>query len=265
MLPLCSFSAWAAWNERALHEWLLLGLLVLAAVIVLVLLFVTAPYGRHARAGWGPTLPSRWAWVVMEAPAALLFAACFALGAHRNRAMSWVFLALWESHYVHRAFIYPFRRRESAKGMPLVIVGSGFLFNSLNAYLNGRYLFTYSGGYPLSWLGDTRFLIGGALFVSGYVVNRWADHTLRQLRRPGESGYSIPYGGLYRWISCPNYLGEIVEWTGWAIATWSLPGLAFAVWTTANLLPRARVHHQWYQEQFPNYPAERRALIPRLL
>jgi protein-S-isoprenylcysteine O-methyltransferase Ste14 len=69
---------------------------------------------------------------------------------------------------------------------------------------------------------------------------------------------------MYRWISCPNYFGEIVEWIGWAIATWSLAGLAFALWTAANLAPRARSHHQWYRESFADYPQERKALVPRL-
>jgi 3-oxo-5-alpha-steroid 4-dehydrogenase 1 len=69
---------------------------------------------------------------------------------------------------------------------------------------------------------------------------------------------------MYRFISCPNYLGEIMIWTGWAIATWSLAGLSFLVWTMANLIPRARAHHCWYKEQFPDYPPERKALVPGL-
>ena len=93
-------------------------------------------------------------------------------------------------------------------------------------------------------------------------MNRSADRTLRGLRRPGETGYKIPQGGLYRWVSSPNYLGEIIEWFGWALATWSMAGLAFALYTTANLAPRAIQHHRWYHEQFPDYPAERRALVP---
>jgi steroid 5-alpha reductase family enzyme len=100
------------------------------------------------------------------------------------------------------------------------------------------------------------------LFVAGFIVNRWADLALRSLRKPGETGYRIPYGGLFRHVSCPNYLGEVVEWCGWALATWSLPGLAFAVWTFANLAPRARAHHAWYHSNFEDYPAERKALIP---
>ena len=84
------------------------------------------------------------------------------------------------------------------------------------------------------------------------------------LRKPEESVYKVPYGGLYKWISCPNYLGEILVWIGWAIATWSLPGLSFAVWTVANLVPRAWSYHKWYQTNFDNYPQERKALIPLL-
>ena len=41
-------------------------------------------------------------------------------------------------------------------------------------------------------------------------------------------------------------------------------GLAFAAWTMANLVPRARAHHRWYRERFPDYPARRKALVPGL-
>ena len=47
----------------------LVGIVLSGAVAFLALLFVPAPYGRHARAGWGPTLPTRLAWVVQELPA----------------------------------------------------------------------------------------------------------------------------------------------------------------------------------------------------
>jgi steroid 5-alpha reductase family enzyme len=152
--------------------------------------------------------------------------------------------------------------RGKNKRMPVAVVGFAFAFNVVNGFINGYYLFFLSGGYPTAWLWDPRFLVGLALFVAGFGINRQADLTLLRLRAPGESGYKIPYGGLYRWISCPNYLGEIVEWVGWAVATWSLPGLAFAAWTVANLAPRARVHHIWYREHFPDYPPERKALLP---
>ena len=93
-------------------------------------------------------------------------------------------------------------------------------------------------------------------------LNIHADNVLLSLRKPGETEYGVPNRGAFRFISCPNYLGEILEWTGWAVATWSLGGLAFCVFTAANLIPRARSNHRWYRENFSDYPPNRRALIP---
>jgi protein-S-isoprenylcysteine O-methyltransferase Ste14 len=136
------------------------------------------------------------------------------------------------------------------------------VFNGVNAYLNGRYVYNFSRGYPDDWIKDPRFILGVLLFIVGFVINRHSDNILLKLRQPGESGYKIPYGGFYRWISCPNYFGEIVIWIGWALMTWSLAGIAFATWTAANLIPRARSHQKWYTQHFADYPTERKTLLP---
>jgi 3-oxo-5-alpha-steroid 4-dehydrogenase 1 len=248
-------------TEQAVFNGLMIGWFALALAIFVALFFVTAPYGRYVRRGWGPSVGSRLGWVLMEAVAPLAFAVCAWLGGGLTTT-TLVFLVLWEAHYLHRAFIYPFSLRGEARRMPLSIVAFGLIFNLMNGYLNGRYIFTLSGGYAESWLTDPRFIIGGLLFITGFVINRRADLILRSLRRPGESGYKVPDDWCYRWISCPNYLGEMVIWAGWALATWSLPGLLFAFWTVANLAPRARANHRWYQEHFPDYPPGRKALLP---
>ncbi len=249
-------------SESHLNFFMILGGLALAAGVFVALFFVSAPYGRHIRKGWGPVIPNQTGWLLMEAPSALVFAALFAVGSAPKNLPILLFFALWELHYVHRAFIYPWTIRDGRKKMPAAVMLMGMGFNLGNAYVNGRFLFSLSGGYPQSWVLDPRFLAGVTLFLVGFAANRWADLALRRLRSPGETGYRIPYGGLFRWVSCPNYLGEIVEWCGWALATWSLPGLAFAVWTFANLAPRASAHHAWYHASFPEYPEERKALIP---
>jgi len=246
----------------ALYSTLLPLSFLLALGVFTALFFVNAPYGRHVRQGWGPRIPARLGWLVMESPAALVFAACFWSGGAPRSLPLLVFLGLWEAHYMHRAFIYPLRLTGEGKTMPVVIVLMGLLFNTSNAVLNGKYLFSLSDGYAMSWLVHPAFLVGGALFIAGSILNHWADAALLRLRGSGGSGYQVPYGGLFEWIACPNYLGEIIEWTGWAVMTWSLPGLSFAVWTFANLAPRARAHHAWYRAHFPGYPAGRKALIP---
>jgi 3-oxo-5-alpha-steroid 4-dehydrogenase 1 len=251
-------------SELTVFHWLIVGWFVLAAIVFVSLLFFNAPYGRYVRRDWGFAVGNRLGWVIMEAAAPLAFAVCFFIGTSAVTVTTLAFLVMWEAHYLHRAFIYPFSLRRHRQGMPLLIIGFGLFFNLVNGYLNGRYIFTFSGGYANQWLGDPRFIVGAALFIAGFVINRQADNILRGLAKSSDSGYKIPHGGLYRWLSCPNYLGEVVIWTGWAIATWSLPGLAFAVWTAANLVPRARSHHAWYRQYFPDYPPERRAFLPRL-
>jgi 3-oxo-5-alpha-steroid 4-dehydrogenase 1 len=249
-------------SELTFFHALIAGWFALAIVVFLSLQVFAAPYGRHVRRGWGLAINNRTGWVIMEAVSPLALAVCFVFGSNPNTIATLVFLVLWEAHYIHRAFIYPFSLRKRSRGMPLVVVSLGILFNAVNAYINGRYIFSFSGGYTNQWLADPRFIAGVALFIAGFIINRQADRILHDLSQSADSGYKIPYGGLYRWISCPNYLGEIIIWSGWALATWSLPGLAFAVWTAANLIPRAHSHHTWYRKSFPDYPPERRALIP---
>jgi steroid 5-alpha reductase family enzyme len=111
-------------------------------------------------------------------------------------------------------------------------------------------------------LTDARLWIGAILFIAGFGVHAHSDKVLRILRRQGKGEYLIPGRGLFRYVSSPNYLGEIMEWTGFAVATWSLAGLAFALFTIANLLPRALSNHRWYKNTFPGYPEDRRILVP---
>jgi 3-oxo-5-alpha-steroid 4-dehydrogenase 1 len=236
----------------------------LAAVTFATLRFLPAPYGRYAREGWGPTLSARMGWLLMESPAVLFFAAVYVVGRHRTEPAPLALLCLWQLHYAYRALFFPFLLLGSAKRMPLLVALLGMSFNFLNAWINARWI-SELGHYGSAWLVDPRFLLGAAVFGLGLLMNVSADRTLLRLRGPGDMGYYIPRGGLFEWVSCPNYLGEIIEWFGWALATWSWAGLAFAVYSLANLGPRALAHHAWYRKQFPAYPRRRRALLPFVL
>jgi len=248
-------------SPREWHQWATWLEIGLGVVTLVSLFFVVAPYGRHVRKGWGPQIPARVGWVVMEAPASLAFLAIYLYGEHRFEPAPLAMLALWQFHYVQRAFVFPFRMKISGKQMPMVIAALAIVFNLLNAYVNARWV-SGLGSYPASWLVDPRFLLGTGVFFLGFRINTWADARLASLRKPGESGYVVPHGGLYDRIASPNYFGEIVEWVGWAVLTWSLAGAAFAFYTFANLAPRAVSHLRWYRETFPNYPRDRKAVIP---
>jgi hypothetical protein len=199
----------------------------------------------------------------MELPTVLVFGGVYALGAHRAETVPLVFLAIWMLHYVHRTFIFPLRMNGPPEPMPLVIALMGFTFNTLNCYLVARWV-SHLATYETSWLVGVPFLAGLAIFAAGFVINIHSDTILLRLAARNQ-GYVIPHGGMFRFVSCPNYLGELMEWTGYALLTMSPAAALFALYTSANLGPRARSNHRWYREKFPDYPPERKALVPFLL
>ena len=252
-------------TEVQVHGIAVWTVIALAVVTFLYLLRFTAPFGRHyAGAGWGPHISNRIGWVVMELPATALFALIYFNGDASRQWVPLIFLAMWQAHYLHRTFVFPFRTRTGGKKIPIAVVASGFLFNLINAYINARFVSSI-GEYSMEWLNDPRFLTGVAIFVAGMTLNIRSDNVLLKLRSTVNPGYAIPRGGAYRYVSCPNYLGEIIEWAGWALATWSLAGFAFFLYTAANLAPRALSHHKWYKVRFADYPPHRKALIPGIL
>jgi 3-oxo-5-alpha-steroid 4-dehydrogenase 1 len=220
----------------------------------------TAPYGRHHREGWGPGLPGRTAWVLMELPALLVISLLVGASGAILQPQAWVPLAFWVFHYGYRTLLFPALMRPSQKPFPAVLVLSGIGFNLLNGYNNAQALIDSAkvGDHLMS----AHFFTGSVMFLAGFVMHYRSDATIRSLRKPGSSAYRIPNGGLFRWVSSPHYLGEIVQWCGWALMTWSLAGLAFALFTFCNLAPRAIANHRWYRETFPDYPGNRKVLIP---
>ena len=121
------------------------------------------------------------------------------------------------------------------------------------------------------------FVIGMMLCMLGFSIVYTSDKTLLRLKKdlksthtvtaktPGTGEqrptntttsrqhhrYSIPHGGLFEYVSSPHYLGEIIEWTGFCIAsggTWA--SLSFVIWTAANLVPRGIATHEWYKHTF---------------
>jgi 3-oxo-5-alpha-steroid 4-dehydrogenase 1 len=251
-------------TERA-FDLLLYAWIALAIVLIPIQLMIAAPYGRHQSDRWGPQIGNRLGWIIMEIVSPTAFVLSLLWEKAPSSKTIWIIFVLWLVHYLHRSLIYPLRTRTSGKRIPVLIVSSAVTFNAFNGWSNGFYLSTPWATYPDDWLLDLRFVIGLIIFFTGAAINIWADNRLITLRKSGERGYVIPRGGLFESVSSPNLFGEIIEWIGYGILCWNLPAAAFAIWTAANLGPRAWKHHCWYRENFPDYPAERKALIPYIL
>lgn len=248
-------------EARALGTTLAWVELALAIPTVLALLFIAAPYGRYRRE-IGPQVSVRATWIIMELPAVVVFSTGFFIVEGPRDPLTWVPAAAYLAHYVHRSLVFPFRIPGGAtRRSPLLVAILGASFNLLNGLTNGLLVATSTPGESVFLL-----VLGGVLFVAGAAINVVHDDMLFALRRARTSpDYVVPKGGLFEWVSCPNYFGELVEWAGFLVMTRSLGALAFFVYTAANLAPRARSHHRWYREKFSDYPPRRRALVPFLL
>lgn len=251
--------------SKELFDIVVLAWIGIAVLLFPVLLKITAPYGRHTQKNWGPMIDNRLGWFLMEFPALAVFSFFVFSGDNFGEMIITTASFLWVTHYVNRTLIFPMRIKTNRKRMPLSIVGMAFFFNIINGYINGYWLGSLSLPYPESWFYDFRFVAGLMLFIAGFFINQYHDHLLIRLRKSNGADYKIPFGGLFRFISCPNFFGEIIEWGGFALLTWCLPSFSFFLWTLVNLLPRAIDHHRWYKKTFADYPKNRKAIIPFLL
>ena len=243
----------------------------------------TAPYGRYSTSrGWGILIPAKVAWFIMESPNLFMpFAVAKIFIADKaiidtilklplaNKCLLTMFLF----HYIQRSIIYPFFRihGDYHQSMPISVMALAFLYCCWNGFTQSLSLIIVNQ-YSGIWISDIRFIIGTLTFLFGFLTNIFSDEVLLNLKKSSLSlssneksvikSYQIPYGGFFEYCSCANYFGEVIEWFGFAIACWSIPSLAFAIYTFCNLGPRAYHHHNWYKTKFENYPIKRTAIIP---
>ncbi len=249
---------------ESLFNYFIYGWILIACIVFVVLLQIKAPYGRHIRNQWGPVLPNHWGWMIMELAPIVIVGGFLWKAKDQISSVYFVLTACYLIHYVYRSLIYPFRLRTRGKTIPWIIVLSAIFFNLVNGFFIGYYLVHFATDDSLHYYSAS-FIIGMCMMITGAVINLISDQYLIRLRKPGEQTYQIPKGGLFEWVSCPNHFGEMLEWLGFAIACWNLPALSFFIWTLANVLPRSLAHHQWYQNQFPDYPKTRKAVFPYIL
>merc|ERR1719401_780716 len=123
-------------------------------------------------------------------------------------------------HYFHRSYVYPWFLR----GRPYRLFNwcAAVMVTTMNGTMQSLDLL-YGGHYEeWSIVTSPRALIGYFLFFFGMLTNIHSDYILRNLRQPGETGYKIPRGGMFEYISGANTWGECIEWTGYAVASGTL-------------------------------------------
>ena len=238
-----------------------------ALVVFIALYFVKAGYGMFRTASWGISINNKLAWVLMEAP---VFIVMFGLWGKSGAGFAvpvYFFFLLFQLHYLQRAFVFPFLLKGKSR-MPLTIVGMGVVFNVLNGIMQALGLFylpvtdtVYSGGWH--YFVSPHAILGMLLFFLGMGINLHSDYVIRNLRQPGDTRHYLPTRGMFKYVTSANYLGELIEWIGFALLTISPAAGVFVWWTFANLVPRAHAIHQHYRKEFGTVAVgKRKRIIP---
>ena len=248
-----------------LYNHMLTGMTATAFVVFVCLYCVTAGYGQFRTRSWGWSINNKLAWILMEAPAfAVMLYVWLSAGASRH-VPEFVLLLLFLLHYFQRSFVFPLLMQGSSQ-MPVVIMLMGALFNVINGVLQGGGLYWFPPkAYALGteYLAQWHVVAGIVLFFVGLAINWHSDHVIRHLRQPGDTRHYLPNRGMYRYVTSANYLGEIVEWTGFALAASNTAAWVFVLWTAANLVPRAHAIHRKYRSEFGDAAVgNRKRIIP---
>ncbi len=220
-------------------------------VVFVALFFVDAGYGKFYTSKWGFALNNKLGWVLMESPVFVTMLVLWLCSDRRGDTVRLAFLFLFELHYFQRSFVFPFRIRGKSR-MPLAIIVMGMAFNVLNALMQGGWIYFISPAdyYPHDWLSSWQFIGGFLVFLMGMYINIQSDDIIRNLRKDGDTKHYLPKGGMFRYVTSANYFGELLEWIGFALLTWSWAGAVFAFWTFANLAPRAARIYNKYKAEF---------------
>ena len=248
-----------------LFTYLLWVMSFLAIVVFICLYFITAGYGQFRTKRWGYSIDNRVAWFLMEAPVFFVMLIIWCRAGFPFHLPELILLGLFLVHYFQRSFVFPSLMKGHSR-MPLSIMMIGILFNVINGIMQGGGLFwfpipAYAQGasYLLRW----NTIVGIIVFLFGMIVNWHSDYVIRHLRQPGDTRHYLPQAGFYRYVTSANYFGELVEWIGFAIAAANPAAWVFALWTGANLIPRAHAIHRKYHEEFGDEAVgTRRRIIP---
>uniref|UniRef100_A0A0N4ZZ50 S5A_REDUCTASE domain-containing protein n=1 Tax=Parastrongyloides trichosuri TaxID=131310 RepID=A0A0N4ZZ50_PARTI len=164
---------------------------------------------------------------------------------------------LYETQYVHRF---------SHGTMPQINLIKNCLyywgFSAFMAYFINHPSYTEPYfGFMQVFLGFTGFALAEFGNYSIHILLRNLrpeGSKVRKIPRPNDNPFTI----LFDYVSCPNYTYEVLAWFSFTIMTQSFSSLLF---TTAGFFQMSiwaiQKHHNYIKE-FPDYPKERKSIIP---
>ncbi|KAI8098749.1 3-oxo-5-alpha-steroid 4-dehydrogenase-domain-containing protein [Halteromyces radiatus] len=121
----------------------------------------------------------------------------------------------------------------------------------------------FTSSVPKSRVNQFEILCGTLLYFFGEGLNHYHHLILADLRKDGSKEYKIPQGGLFNFIWCPHYLGEIIAFIAMSLLSQHISTLAFQSISILYLAVRAYNTRLWYEHKFGKIP-KKACLVPGL-
>ena len=234
--------------------------LVLSFVAMVFVAFYAIPYGKNYQRGKSylkAELPDRFAFILSNIGGPILFVLLKISWPNGNLLNIESFLYI--AHYIHRALIYPFFRSKFSKPWPL----ESFIYYTFANVCEG---IIAARAQTFSGIERNIFIkiILAIVIVACAVAAAIHDYRICALRTSTDTGYKIPQGLGFKWVSGPNYSFEILEWAFYCcFMGFNTSTCAFGMWHLVNLSGRAEATHRWYKSFFKSkLPADRTPYIP---
>ncbi len=186
----------------------------------------------------------------------IVFATVFLSGNHAKTEITWIFFSFWIIHFTVKIvfnLINPSHHETQIANTKMLSA-----IVSINALINGYCLGWLWPAYAVSWMQNMAFISGSLILGLGFLIQITAN--IRMTPKKNET--DALDSGLHKIVFCPGYLGEILQWGGFAMITWNSSAAAAFCWMLATLLAQATSQKHKYLLQFPELPATRKALIP---
>jgi very-long-chain enoyl-CoA reductase len=166
-------------------------------------------------------------------------------------------------HFTKRELETLFIHRFSSATMPSFNIIKNSAHYWLLSGLNMAY-WIYLPSAPAAQESNPYITYAGlALFAVGEVGNLLDHITLRNLRSAGGTERGIPQGLGFNWVTCPNYMFEVVAWIGMAMVSWSLSTVLFAVIAMVPMGIWSKKKEVAYRRDFgARYQGKRYSMLP---
>jgi very-long-chain enoyl-CoA reductase len=129
----------------------------------------------------------------------------------------------------------------------------------LSGFGIGHFLYAAKYEAPTS---STLVTVSAAVFLAAELANFRTHLILRDLRPAGSNVRAIPHGFGFDWVSCPNYLFEMIAWVAFSVMTGLPSAWLFTVVASGQMWLWAVKKHRRYLQEFPDYPKSRKPMIP---